>query len=649
MSFAFLRGTVKWKLLVYNVLVEGRGLMLKRIESKSNKVMVLYDTQTHLIEVHTENKVWKQEADFKASINIKLEGNNLVLCLNDALSISIEEFKNGIGSGIRTTYTNWNYNGTQIEAAFETIVWIDDTYGNLHLELLPLNEKEIRFISSAWPAPFEFKLNDRTAYTVIPMMQGTLIPNNWPEKVEAVEPPMFYERAAYLPWWGQIEDGNGYLAIVETAWDSGYELLHPAGGPTSLNVKWHASLGKLNYKRKLLLSFHENCDYNSLCKVYRKYAMQQGLIVTLNEKEVRNKNLRKLIGSPVIHSSIYTHIKPESEYYDKNNIEANEVLITFEKRIEQLLKLKQMGVEKAYLHLDGWGKMGYDNMHPDVIPPCEQAGGKQGMRALADTCEKLDYLFAIHDQYRDYYTDAESFSESNAMKDVDGKVHYECIWYGGEQTALCTQLSPYYLKRNFEALKSYGINLKGTYLDVFAVIALDECNDKEHMMTRKECMERRIECFRYLSSEGILVSSEEPVEWSVPHMDLVHHAPFPLVNLGGGKARAIPVPLFNLVYHDCLVVPWTVTKGRWGIPEGESGYLHALLNAGVPYLNIDADENEIKRVQVVCNLHEQLANKEMMKHEFVEDSYKKQRTYFSDGTIVEVDFETDEFVITNAK
>ena len=44
------------------------------------------------------------------------------------------------------------------------------------------------------------------------------------------------------------------------------------------------------------------------------------------------------------------------------------------------------------------------------------------------------------------------------------------------------------------------------------------------------------------------------------------------------------MPLFNLVYHDCVLTPWMLGKGTYGMPEGQLGLLHALLNGGMPYI-----------------------------------------------------------------
>ena len=65
-------------------------------------------------------------------------------------------------------------------------------------------------------------------------------------------------------------------------------------------------------------------------------------------------------------------------------------------------ELKSLGVDKLYLHLDGWAEPGYDNNHPDYLPACTEAGGWEGMKELSDTMKELGFMFGIHDQYRDF-------------------------------------------------------------------------------------------------------------------------------------------------------------------------------------------------------------------------------------------------------
>lgn len=125
----------------------------------------------------------------------------------------------------------------------------------------------------------------------------------------------------------------------------------------------------------------------------------------------------------------------------------------------------------------------------------------------------------------------------------------------------------------------------------------------------------------------------------------------------GTPREGIPVPLFNLVYHDCVVEPWMMDK----ISEKEDLMLYALLNGGAPYLiregayaNTDgAFESEFsfrlkeqaKRCEVVAKLHEKVAKQEMVRHELLTEDGTRQKSIFADGTEVVVDFEKNTYEI----
>ena len=98
-------------------------------------------------------------------------------------------------------------------------------------------------------------------------------------------------------------------------------------------------------------------------------------------------------------------------------------------------------MHNAYVHLDGWGARGYDNVHPDPLPPAERAGGWAGLRALADTADELGYTLILHDQYRDYYLDAPSYSPEWAVVDEQGKRPSHALWAGGQQELLCSHFA----------------------------------------------------------------------------------------------------------------------------------------------------------------------------------------------------------------
>ena len=99
------------------------------------------------------------------------------------------------------------------------------------------------------------------------------------------------------------------------------------------------------------------------------------------------------------------------------------------------------------------------------------------MKDLVNTVHRCGFLFGIHDQYRDYYLDADTFDEEYAVRLTDGTIPKHKRWAGGPQTYLCGTQAPYYVKRNFQDLFRHGIKLDGAYLDVFTCNEGDETPD----------------------------------------------------------------------------------------------------------------------------------------------------------------------------
>ncbi len=584
------------------------------------------------IALETECGTWRWREDYAPRFWM---GEDAEIPFSAAQEKEVFPWKTGVGEGFR-----WVWRGFAAAPGLElqAIAWIEGTNGNVHLELIPIVEAEGRVTRVEWPGPFSF---DGVGDTALAAMQGMLIPNGWEQEI--THEGWYYSRAAYMPVWGQFRPEGGYVAIVETPWDGGYGIEYPKGGCTTVRPYWMPSLGRLSYTRSIRLTFlPAGSDYNDMAAVYRRYVEDHGRLVTLRQKAVTHPRIHDLIGSAILHEGIYTHIEPCSAYYNKDNPEANDHYVTFGTRASQLRELKAKGVDAAYLHLDGWGHGGYDNLHPDALPPHEPSGGWEGLAELSRTCKELGYLFGVHDQYRDYYLNAKTYDPNMAVVDMDGHRPLETIWAGGAQELLCATQAPLYVTRNFDAFQRHGVELTGTYLDVFSVVELDECNHPWHRMTRRECAEMRRQCFSQLLARGILISSEEVVDWSMPELIYCHHAPYWLEGFhldGKRPAMGIPIPLFNLVYHDCVIIPWSQTVGGWGLPAEDDGFLHCLLNGGAAYLSITAGEKEIARNRIAREFQRKVGLSRMLRHSFVGEGYRRQRVEFEGGIAVEVDFE----------
>lgn len=578
----------------------------------------------------------------------------------DAKKISHEEWKTGIGHGILSHFEGFELNGADAGIAFDTIVWIEEVSGDVFFEWVPLSTETVKVKSVYWPGYMEFDEKKDSWYTLLNWQQGLLVPNTWKTAVDKVVFDGFMGTAgAYMPWFGQVKDRAGYIAICEQPWNAAYYTEHPAEGPyTHVGIRWEPSLGKMDYRRVMKYSFVKDCDYNDLCKIYRNYVIEKGRFKSLAEKAVKTPSIDQLIGSAFLHKGIKTQVMTNSDFYDAENPDKNNHLTPFSVRTEEIKKFHELGVEKLYLHLDGWAEPGYDNQHPDYLPACEKAGGWKAMKELSDTMHECGYLFGIHDQYRDYYYAAKTFDENFATRLADGTIPSHARWAGGPQTYLCATQAPFYVKRNFTEIMDNGIKLDCAYLDVFTCNEGDECSHPWHKMTRRECYEYRNTCFEYLLSKGILPSSEEVNDWAIPSLVFCHYAPYDfMLDRPGSPKKGISVPLFNLVYHDCLIEPWMMDK----VSEEEDYMLYAVLNGGAPYLvrdgayqNTDGSfaggveisiEDQIKRCKVVSDLHEKVAKCEMVRHEMVDGNPEVQRTTFADGTVVTVDFQAQTYQI----
>lgn len=577
-----------------------------------------------------------------------------------ARSIVTTRVKNGVGEGIRTEFRG--FPGLDPSYAFATILQIDETSGDLSFSWTPLCEAGRLPERVFWPAPFVFAEPSDQWYTLLTQRQGMLIPNTWRTDLKPLAfDGLFLTAGSYMPWFAQVKEKSGYLAISTTPWDAGCRAEHRGEVPgTKVCQYLLPSLGRMRYPRILRMTFRENCTYTDLCKVYRQYVKEEGRLRTLREKAAENPAVEELIRCSFVHMGIKTYVRPDSDAYDPKNPEKNNHLTGFAERDQEIQALHAAGAGKIYLHLDGWAQPGYDNCHPDYYPVCQEAGGEEGLKALIRDLHQRGDLVGLHDQYRDFYRAAASYRDEDACMRQDGSIFTHSRWAGGPQGYLCASLAKNFVRRNFTRLFEGGIHPDCAYLDVFTCNDADECFNPEHPMTRRECLAYRAGCFSWLTAHGILPSSEEVSDWSIPSLVFCHYAPYEfMMDAPGTPREGIPVPLFNLVYHDCIIEPWMMDRVR----EDDDYMLYALLAGGAPYLRRDAAYPNIDgafagipmgeaemaaRANLVSSFYQRIAMEELVSHELVGGDPQMQRSVFSDGSSVTVDFRKERYEIRDS-
>lgn len=339
------------------------------------RMQVRLDSASLGLQIQTGSQRWNMLPSRDDDLVVRGPAGEACLSPAAAGRIRIAPRMTGYSAGLELELDGFTHQGTPLDLRLRLLVDLEWPEEELVFQVLP-SEGQAAIRQCRWPGPFA---PDQVDATVVPFMQGMLLPRDWPREVRLYD-SMCYGRGLYMPWWGHTRGSNSVLVLLETPDDGGCRFSHPAGGPTRIEVQWTHSLGRLAYPRRVRVCFFTPGGYVDLAKRYRRHLVENGRFVSLAEKIARSPLVERLMGSPVVHTSILYHIQPDSSCYSPSEPAKNHQLVTFDQRAEQLRRLAALGIERAYVHLDGWGFRGYDNLHPDVLPPCPEAGGWDGLR-----------------------------------------------------------------------------------------------------------------------------------------------------------------------------------------------------------------------------------------------------------------------------
>ncbi len=154
--------------------------------------------------------------------------------------------------------------------------------------------------------PYAFYPADGSGFMVMPVFDGFVVPTT--QTTWTV--PSGHSR---LEWFGGVDSSfnAGWMMIGEPAADM--ELTAETGTINGHSrrggaFKWSGSnanagglAGRLSYERRALIRFFAEGGYVAQAKHFRQYAHQHGWLVTLNHKAKSNADVNKMMGSPVIY------------------------------------------------------------------------------------------------------------------------------------------------------------------------------------------------------------------------------------------------------------------------------------------------------------------------------------------------------------
>ena len=105
---------------------------------KKNGMEIQFDERTLAFSFKKEGQaVWTWEADYAPY----MECGNEKLYFRDALEISHEPFRSGVGEGILSTYSGFKKEGKIVPYKFQTIVWVEGATGDVYCEWIPIQDR----------------------------------------------------------------------------------------------------------------------------------------------------------------------------------------------------------------------------------------------------------------------------------------------------------------------------------------------------------------------------------------------------------------------------------------------------------------------------------------------------------------------------
>jgi len=513
-------------------------------------------------------------------------------------------------------------------------------------------------------------------YIVAPHLQGILIPsrydagfmrygqNIWDLIADQERWLTLESGNLNMPWFGASLNNSSVMAMVETSSDCVLHLIGnslvgeegfteddsrgqvPGTRISSLTPIWKSSQRELAYARKMRIELVEN-GYVGMAKRYKEEAKQSGRFVTLKEKMADNPEVAKIIGAPDLKVYIYTNRKntPKLRAWSGPVLNGySRVHTSFDQVAEISDDLSEMGVEKTMILLGGWNRMGYDREHVDMWPPAEGAGGIDGLRQACLQVKDHGYLFALHDNYNDFYPDAPSYDEKYIIKREDGSIGLGGVWDGGLTHHIATSAIEELLNRNMKRIEGH-IPLNAYYFDVITNTSHEENYDPENLMTRRQDLAYRKALLKNVQDRGLVVGGERGTDWALPVVSFCEG----LQGGGGDYHRGVgyrlglTVPLFYLVYRECVVGYW-----QHGTPYGREDHAnHVLLDVlyGQPssWSLVYEQWEDLKPLykqtyELLGRLHQKTAHFAMIDHQYLSEDYMVQRAEFSDGTVVWVNF-----------
>ncbi|OHB82963.1 MAG: hypothetical protein A2V98_23770, partial [Planctomycetes bacterium RBG_16_64_12] len=418
----------------------------------------------------------------------------------------------------------------------EATIRVDRQEPELVVELSATGEMASHF---AYPPPF---VTGPGTLLVMPVNEGI----SYPVDDETLPPMSYYLYGGHglsMGWWGATDTERGMMAVVETPDDAAVNVPR-IDGLLCLAPEWVPQKGAFGPSRRIRYVFFDQGGYVAMCKRYREHAKEIGLLKTLAEKRGENPNVDLLIGAVNVWCWLPD---PVSLCREMQSLGIRRILWSHRSTPDQLRELNDLGVLTSR----------YD-IYQDTMDPAN-----------------FPKLWGVHPDWTTEAWPADLMLGPNGdwtrgwrVKGKDGQ------WY--PCGVLCDRQAVEYARRRTPPeLETHPYRCR--FIDTTTASPWRECYHPEHPMTRSESRHWKMELLRFMGEEcGLVTGSETGHEAAVPYLHyfegMLSLGPYRVPDAGRAMLDVVDevpegvakfqtghfyrLPLWELVYHDCVVAQW---------------------------------------------------------------------------------------------
>ena len=477
-------------------------------------------------------------------------------------------------------------------------------------------------------------------YLVVPMNEGI----SYPVEDTSIEPMTLIAYGGHgicMAFWGVTDGARGHMAIIETPDDAAIRI-DQHDGLLDIAPQWDAQRGQFGYARRLRYVFFDHGGHVAMAKRYRAYAQQIGQFKTLEQKRRENPNVDLLVGAVNVWCWDRDAVSLAKEMQSSG---IKRILWSNAQSPENLRALNDLGVLTSR----------YD-IYQDVMDPAN-----------------FPKLNGRHDDWVTAAWPQDIIRQANGdwlrgwgVRGRQGEWYYCGV--------LCDKRALDYARQRIPAeLATHPYRCR--FIDTTTAAPWHECYNTNHPMTRTESREWKMKLLDYVSHDNHLVTgSETGHDAAVPFVDyfegMMSLGPYRVPDAGRDMARIwtnapervakfqlghqYRLPLWELVYHDCVVAQWYWGDYNNKLPAlWDKRDLFNVLYGTPPMFMFNRqfwEENRARFVQSYANTCANiraLGYCEMTDHRFLTPDRNVQQTVFANGTSVTVNFGTNVFKLSD--